>query len=73
MQERLQLRTAYSALPAFCLDINFFQSELIKRNYPINSAISASTNTLQIVSASPVAKAVQHVENNDFKAVGADL
>ncbi len=71
--ERLQLRTADSALPAFGLDIHFYQTELIEGNYSVNPAISATPYTPQICSASSVAETVQYVEHNNFKTVWTDL
>ena len=38
-----------------------------------STAITAAADTLQIVAASAVAKAKQHVQHNDLKAVGTDV
>ena len=68
--ERLHLWSTDRSLPAFRLNVNPLEPELVERNNPVDASITRMTHALKVLVARAVTQGVQQVEHQPFKERG---
>ena len=63
----LKIWSANTALPALCLNVDFFQTKPIKGDYPIYSSIAHTANPLQISSTCSIPHSMKQIQNDRFE------